>query len=97
MRRHHDDLRPLGGAGRVQLADQIEPGQLRHQVVDDQQVEHALREQPLRFARARRGDDLVPIFAQRLGQRVEDLRFVVDQKNGAGRHSCMQTSECLRV
>ena len=84
---HHHDLRPLGGAGGVELADQIEPRQIGHQVVDDQQVEHALRQQPLRFACARCRQDFVPIFTQGLGQRVEDLRFVVYQQNGAG-HMC---------
>ena len=65
----------------VQLADEIQPGELGHEVVDDQQIEHPLREQPLRFARARRGHDLVPLLAQRLRQRVQDLRFVVYQEN----------------
>ena len=81
VRGHHDDLRPLGRAGGVQLTDKIQPRQLGHEVVDDQQVEHALREQPLRFARARGRMDFVPVLAQRLGQRVEDLRFVVYEED----------------
>ena len=40
-----------------------------------------LREQTLRFARARGGDDLMPIFAQSLGEGIEDLRLIIDQKN----------------
>ncbi len=84
VRRHHDDLRPLGRRLRRELANQIEAGQLRHQVVDDEQVEHALGEQPLRFARTRRRDDLVPFAPQRLRQRRQNLRFVVYEKNGCG-------------
>ena len=30
--------------------------------------------------------DLVPLAAQRLRQRVEDLRLVVDEQNGSGGH-----------
>ena len=54
---------------RRELANQIEPRQLRHQVVDDEQVEHALGEKALRFARTRRRDHLVPFAPQRLRQR----------------------------
>ena len=60
VRRHHQDLRPLAsGVEADELADQVEAGQLRHQVVDDQQVERPLAEQPLRLARAAGRDDLV--------------------------------------
>ncbi len=86
VRGHHDDLRPLDRGRRVELADQIEAGDVRHQIVDDEQIEHALREEPLRLARARRGRDLVPFGAQRLRQRVENLALVVDEKNRACTH-----------
>ena len=53
VRGHHQDLRPLGRRRRrVHLADELQPAELGHQVVDDQQVEQPLRQQPLRFARA---------------------------------------------
>ncbi len=81
VRRHHHDLRTLGGAGRVQLANEIQPRELGHQVVDDQQVEHALRQQPLRLPRARGRMHFVPVLAQRLRQGAQDLRFVVDQED----------------
>ena len=42
------------------------------------------REQALRFARAGRRDDFVPLAPQRLRQRRQDLRFVVDEKDGCG-------------
>ena len=49
VRGHHDDGRPLrfrrdGG----EVADHVEAGAIRHQEVDDQQVERALAEQPRR-------------------------------------------------
>ena len=79
------DLRPLGRRRRGhELANQIEAAQLGHQVVDDEHVERSARaEQPLRLARARRGHHLVAFVAQRLRQRVADLRFVVDEQNRA--------------
>ncbi len=81
VRGHHHDLRPIGGARGVQLADEVEPRELGHQIVDDQQIEHPLRQQPLRFARARGRMHFVLVLAQRLRQGVEDLRFVVDQED----------------
>ena len=90
VRRHHKNLRPLAvltGAG--ELPDQLEARHSRHDVVHDQQVEQALAEKPLRFARSRRRDDLVPVFAQSSRECAEDLRFVVDEQNGACAHACM--------
>ena len=84
VRRHHEDLRPLAFGRRADvLADQIEAAQLRHDVVDDEHVERALREQPLRLARAGGVDDLVAGVAQRAAQRLEDLFLVVDEQDGA--------------
>ena len=47
VRRHHQDLRPFASraSSRDELADQIEAGRVRHQVVDDQHVDAALGEQ----------------------------------------------------
>ena len=79
------DLRPVvGRRGRDELADQIEPGQLGHQVVDDEHVE-----EPLARSRcASRGlpvaTHFVAFLAQRLRQRVADFRFVVDEQDGTG-------------
>ena len=70
------------------LADQLEAGHARHQVVDDEQVERALAELPLRLARARRLDDLVPFVAQRAAEPLEDLLLVVGEQDGAADASC---------
>ena len=60
---HHDDLRPLGRRrGRHELANQVDAAQLGHQVVDDEDVEEAPPEEPLRLARAPGGQHLVPFF-----------------------------------
>ena len=84
VRRHHQNLRPLAFRRRADvLADQIEAAHLRHHVVDDEDVEAALREQPLRLPRARRLDDVVAVVAQRAAERLQDLFFVVDEQNGA--------------
>ena len=81
VRSHHQDLRPVClRRGGDQLSNQIQAGEVRHQVVHDQDVEDALGEQPLRLACAGGGDDLVPFTAQRAGERAQDLGFVVNQK-----------------
>ena len=92
VRRHHHDLRTLGRGRRVQLANEIEPGEIRHQVVDHEQVEHPLRQEPLRFAWIGGGDDFVTLGAQRLRQCVQDLRFVVDDEYRAVGHSLIAVS-----
>src|SRR6185503_1277486 len=74
---------PFGG-GRDQLADQVQAGQLRHQVVDQQDVERSARQELLRLARAAERHDLVPFLAQRPGQRLADLGFVVYEQDGTG-------------
>src|SRR5581483_1005347 len=81
---HHEDLRALAfGRSRHVLADQVEPAQLRHHVVDHQQVEGPLGEQPLRIARAGRFDHLVAGIAQRPPERPQDLFFIVDEEDRA--------------
>ena len=65
------------------LANQLEAAELRHHVVDDEQVERALGEQPLRLARARRVHDAVAGVAQGAAERLEDLLLVVDEQNRA--------------
>ena len=85
VRGHHQDLRPLAGRGRRdQLADQIEPVRSGIRLSTRSTSNDAAGEQPLRLARVARRHDLVPFFAQRLGQRVADLGLVVDEQNGAG-------------
>ena len=49
MRGHHDYLGPIGGRRCGELTNEIEAGQIRHQVVDDEDVEEALAEQPPRL------------------------------------------------
>src|SRR3954452_11397617 len=76
-----------GGAfrgGPDELANQVKAGELRHQVVDEQHVEHAAAEEPLRLTRALDGGDLVAILPERFRQRIPDLRFIVDEENGTG-------------
>jgi hypothetical protein len=82
VRGHHDDLRPLRRRLRRQLANEVEPGQLRHQVVDHEQVEHALRQEPLRLARAGGRHHFVAFAAQRLREGGQDLRLVIDEQDG---------------
>ncbi len=85
--RHHHDLRLFGRGHAAQVPDQIEARQIGHQVVDDQQVEHARRQQPLRFPRAAGGHDLVTFVTKSVGQGVEDFGLVVYQQNGSSRHA----------
>ena len=85
VRGHHEDLRALSGGGRAdELADELEAGHLRHQVVDDQDVEGAHAQHALRIPRAGGGHALVAFLAQRAAQRLQDLLLVVDQEHGAG-------------
>ena len=69
-----------------ELADQIEPGEVGHQVVDNQHVEEALTEQASRLVRIGGRDHLVALAAQCGSQRVENLGLVVDEQDCAGRH-----------
>ena len=61
-----------------QLADQIEPGQLGHEVVDDEHVEQTLTEQPTGFGPAGGVHHLVALVAQPTRQRSANLRLIVD-------------------
>ena len=84
VRRHHQNLRALGfGRRGDQLADQVEPGRIGHQVVDDEHVDAALGQHALRLADAAGFEHVVPLGAQRLSERAPDFLFVVDQKEGA--------------
>ena len=92
VRGHHHDLRPVlarSGApapavGRRAdvFANQIEPALLRHHVVDDEDVEGALAEQPLRLTGARRVDHVVPGVPEGPAERLQDLFLVVDEQDG---------------
>jgi hypothetical protein len=83
VRRHHEDLRPIAGPREVHdLADELDAGELGHQVVGDQQVERPLADEPQRLARASGRGDLMPLVAQRLDEGLPDFRFVVDEENG---------------
>jgi hypothetical protein len=87
VRRHHDHLRPLRRRNSRQLTNEIQSGQFRHQIVDDHQIERPLREQTLRFSRARRRDHIVPVASQRLRQRIQDLCFVIDEEDKCVGHT----------
>jgi hypothetical protein len=72
VRRHHENLRPLALGSRSDvLPDQFQAAQLRHDVVDDEHVEPALRQQTLRLPRAARVDDVVAVVAQRPPERLQ--------------------------
>jgi hypothetical protein len=82
VRRHHQNLRPLAfGRRGDELANELEAAQFRHHVVDDQHVDGALAEQPLRLARAGGLDHRVAGVPQRAPQRLQDFFFVVDEKD----------------
>ena len=82
VRGHHQDLRALVlRRGSHILANQLQAAQLRHDVVDHQQVERPLGQQALRLPRAGRFHHAVTGVAQGSAQRLEDLVLVVDQKN----------------
>ena len=84
VRGHHQDLGPLALGRRADvLADQVEAAQLRHDVVDDEEVERPLGQQPLASRGLRRLDHLVAGVAQRPAERLEDLLFVVDEQDRA--------------
>ena len=84
VRGHHQHLAAIAFGRRVDvLANQLEPGELRHHVVDDEEIERALGEQPLRLARARRVDDAVAGVAQRAAERFQNFFLVVDEENRA--------------
>ena len=86
VRGHHQDLRPLAVArGARDFADEVEAAQLGHQVVDHQQVERPIAQQLQRLTRTAGRGDVMPLAAQRLGERLPDLRFVVDEQNGRHR------------
>ncbi len=87
VRRHHENLRAVAGGGvRHDLADELDARELGHQVVGNQQVEWPLADEPERLARAAGRRHLVAFVAQRLGERLPDLRLVVDQQDGPARH-----------
>ena len=86
VRRHHHDLRPFGAGRRRQLANEVEAGQLRHQVVDDKNVEDALREEPLRLARVAGGEHVVAVAPECRRKRIENLRLVVHEENRTAGH-----------
>ena len=70
-----------------ELADEIEAGQVRHDVVDDQHVERPLGQQPLRRPAAGGLHHVVAVLPQRAAQRPEDALLVVgDQDRAAGGH-----------
>ena len=86
VRGHHQDLRPLAlAAMATEVADEVEAGQVGHQVVDQQHVEDPLVEQPPRLARARRWRRRRGLPRPGRGQERADLRLVVDEQDGAGR------------
>jgi hypothetical protein len=84
VRRHHENLRPVAGGGvGDDFADELHAGELGHQVVGNQQIVRALADESQRLPRAAGGGDFMSFVTERLGQRLPDLRFVIDKKNGS--------------
>ena len=82
VRGHHQDLRTLAVRGAAdEFPDQVQSAELRHHVVDDQQIEGALGEKTLGLTGARRLDDLVAGVTQRASERLQNFLFVVDEEN----------------
>ena len=98
VRGHQDDLRPFGRRLLRQLANQLQSGDAGHQVVDDEQVERALGQVPLRLADAGRLDDLVSLVSQCAAQPLQDLFLVVGEQDrtAAGCHACAPGDCCGR-
>ena len=67
---------------RNELSNQIEAGGIGHQIVDDEHVDRALGQRPLRLAHAAGFDHVVTFQLQSLAQRSTDLLLVVDEKEG---------------
>jgi len=85
--RHHDDLRALAfGRRRDVLANEVEAAQLRHDVVDDQQVERAFGQEPLRLAGIRRFHDRMARVPKGASEGLEVRLLVVDEEDGLPRH-----------
>ena len=83
---HHQNLRALAVRRRADVvANQIEPAQLGHHVVHDQDIERPLGQQPLRLARVCGVHHDVAGLAQRAAEGLHDFLFVIDEQNGAAR------------
>src|SRR5205814_7310637 len=65
--------------------------------VDDEHVEGALGEQPLRLPRAGRVDHFVAGIAKRTAKRLENLFLVVDEKNGSAVCDHQRNGACSTV
>ena len=76
-------LKRLGRALRDEGHEVLEAGHALHHVVDDDQIELPFGEVAQRVARVAGFRNLVPLVAQRPAQPLEDLLFVVYEKNRA--------------
>ena len=81
----------------ISAANEIQPGQLRHQIVDDDEIERALAKQTEGVARTARRRDVVTIVAERLGERLPNLRLVVNEQHRPSRHVTMPATDRRRV
>src|SRR4030095_3472869 len=79
------------------LANEIQPADLGHDVVDDQDVERALAEQTLRLPRGGRLDHAVAGVPQGPAQRPQNLLFVVYEQDGSAMsHECARLACAIR-
>jgi hypothetical protein len=84
VRRRDDDRQP--GVDLLDPVEEFEPGQVRQADVDDHGIGEFLLDQRDRLPGRFRGDDLEVVALQPGLQRIEDVRFVVDDEQFRHRH-----------